>query len=143
VLQVIPWMWKVERTPTMTTRARNLLAVLLFLLSCLSGAGALNMAFLRSNHSWFAIVAFVVAAALWLGGYQGTPTNRSWLRTAGVIILIFWAFNLCIALAADFPETVRNPFFWVATLIVISLISAISLGPLSQRRHDVHARNSQ
>ncbi len=104
------------------SRTRSLLAVLLFLLSFLSGTGALNIAFVKEGHALFAVSTFLVASILWSSAYRLIRSVQSRLRIVGFAILALWIINLVIAAIANMSETVRNPFFWISSAVLISLI---------------------
>jgi hypothetical protein len=120
---------------TISDRARNLLAVLLFLLSWLLAAGSLNLAFLRGGDTLLAVLAFAAASMLWFVSYRIIPPVQSRLRIAGFVILVFWISTLCLAAFEDLHQTVRKPFFWLASFMVLSLF-LLSKSVLIRRSHN-------
>ena len=113
--------WERQRIITMSNRARSLLAGLLFLLSWVLGVGSLNLAFLREGGTLLAVLAFAGASILWFVSFRIISLAQSRLRIAAFVILVFWIFTLGIAAFEDLHQTVRKPFFWISSVMVISL----------------------
>ena len=110
----------------LTSKARALLAVLLFLVAWFFGNGALILG-LEMEEGVFAACVFAFACGLWWTSYKISRSAHGKGMTLGLVALGIWMLNLIGALVFAFRHSVANPFFWVATAIFSFLITAFAV----------------
>jgi hypothetical protein len=110
----------------LTSRARALLATLLFLVAWLFGNGALIIG-LNGGADMFGVSGFAAASALWWASYKISRSANGRGMTLGVVALTVWMLSLLGALVSAFRHYVADIFFWASTAIFLVLVTAVAL----------------
>jgi hypothetical protein len=110
----------------LTSRAQARLATLLFLIAWILGAVALTAGF-ESGSDLPAACIFAIACGIWWISYKVCQKADGRGLNLGLVALGMWILNLTGALFLDFRHYVADLLFWVATAIVLFLITAVAL----------------
>jgi hypothetical protein len=108
----------------LSTRARGLLALLLFLVAWLLGNVGLIAGFEKEAKVPGAAI-FAMACVLWWVSYKISRSANGRGITLGVAGLSVWMLNLVVGLAFNFHYWIADSFFWVSTAIFLLLVTAL------------------
>jgi hypothetical protein len=108
----------------LSTRARGLLALLLFLIAWLLGNVGLIAGFEKEAKALGA-ATFAMACVLWWISYKISCSANGRGITLGVVALSVWMLNLVGGVLLNFHYWIADPFFWVSIAIFLLLITAL------------------
>jgi len=98
----------------LSTRARGLLALLLFLIVWLLGTvGLIGVFELEAKIP--ATTTFLIACMLWWISYKLSRSANGRGLMLGVVALSVWMLNLVGGLLLNFHYWIADSFFWVST----------------------------
>jgi len=108
----------------LSTRARGLLALLLFLIAWLLGTVGLIVVF-ELEAKIPATTTFLIACMRWWISYKLSRSANGRGLMLGVVALSVWMLNLVGGLLLNFHYWIADSFFWVSTAMFLLLITAL------------------
>ena len=129
---------KIKRTMhlpalNLSTRARGLLALLLFLVAWLLGNVGLIAGF-EKEAKVLGTATFATACLLWWISYKISCSANGRGITLGVAALSVWMLNLVVGLVFNFHYWIVDSFFWVSTAIFLLLVIALVVSEAAPAR---------